>query len=113
MPSHEPANPTLRPIADLDRLIHEPSRLMILMVLYVIDSGDFLFLQGQTGLTKGNLSSHLTKLEDAGYVRVEKTFVEKMPRTVLGLTLKGRQAFAAYRQKMLDALGALPETGAI
>ncbi|MEA2704976.1 MAG: hypothetical protein QOD63_2921, partial [Actinomycetota bacterium] len=59
----------------LDRLIHEPGRLAILTVLSSVKDADFVFLQRTTGLTKGNLSSHLTKLEDAGLVRIEKRFV--------------------------------------
>ena len=90
---------------DLDRLIHEPARLAILAVLAAVDGADFLFLLGQTGLTKGNLSSHSAKLEDAGYVAIEKTFVEKVPRTVYRLTDIGAEAFEAYRTQMAQILG--------
>ena len=82
----------LQPIADIDRMIHEPARLMIMAHLYVVENADFLFLMRQTGLTRGNLSSHMSKLEAAGYVAVEKKFVDKIPRTLLSLTKKGRQA---------------------
>jgi DNA-binding MarR family transcriptional regulator len=97
-------NAGLRPIADIDRLVHEPARLMILAVLYVVESADFTFLLRQTGLTRGNLSSHLSKLEAAGYVDVKKEFVEKIPRTLLRLTGKGQAAFEAYRRDMLHVL---------
>ncbi len=87
-------------IPKIDKTIHEPARLMIMAYLYVFESADFLFLQRQTGLTWGNLSSHLSKLEDAGYIDVEKEFVDKRPQTMLHLTVKGRAAFQEYRQSM-------------
>ena len=90
----------LRPLADIDRTIHEPARLMILALLYVVESGDFTFLMRQTGLTWGNLSSHMSKLEAAGYIEVEKEFVDKKPRTMLRLTDEGRAAFQEYVQSM-------------
>ena len=99
----------LQPIADIDRLIHEPARLMILALLYVVESGDFTFLMRQTGLTWGNLSSHLSKLEAAGYIEVEKEFVDRKPRTMLYLTDKGRAAFREYRQSMKQVLDDLPD----
>lgn len=94
----------LQPIADIDRMIHEPARLMIMAYLYVVEGADFLFLMRQTGLTRGNLSSHMSKLEAAGYVAVEKKFVDKIPRTLLSLTNKGRKALQAYRQSMKQVL---------
>ena len=99
----------LQPIAEIDRLIHEPARLMALALLYVVESADFLFLVRQTGLTWGNLSSHLSKLEEAGYVKIEKEFVDKKPHTMLHLTKKGRAAFRAYRQSMRQVLNGLPD----
>lgn len=90
----------LQPFTDIDRVIHEPARLMIVAVLSVVESADFLFLMNQTELTRGNLSSHLSKLEAAGYVEIKKEFVEKIPRTLLSLTEEGRKAFAGYRKKM-------------
>jgi len=96
-------------LADIDKLIHEPARLRIMACLYVIESGDFLFLMRQTGLTHGNLSSHMSKLEAAGYLEVEKEFVDRKPHTMLRLTEKGRAAFQDYRQKMQQVFEALPE----
>jgi DNA-binding transcriptional ArsR family regulator len=93
-------NPELSALADVDRLIHEPARLAILSLLYVIDSADFIFLMNQTGLTWGNLSAHISKLEDAGYLAVEKTFKGKRPNTTLWLTSQGRDAFRIYATKM-------------
>lgn len=88
----------LRSITDIDRVIHEPARTMIVATLYYLESADFLYLQRETGLTQGNLSTHLIRLEDAGYVSIEKTFRGKVPRTLCSLTESGRQAFDTYRQ---------------
>jgi DNA-binding transcriptional ArsR family regulator len=99
----------LRSVGDIDRLIHEPARLMILSLLFVVESADFLFLMRQTGLTWGNLSSHLSKLEEAGYVQIEKEFVGKKPHTMLHLTDDGRAAFREYRQRMKQVLDDLPD----
>jgi DNA-binding transcriptional ArsR family regulator len=99
----------LQPIADIDRIIHEPARLMILALLYVVESGDFTFLMRQTGLTWGNLSSHMSKLEEAGYIEVEKEFVGRKPHTMLHLTDEGRAAFREYRQSMKQVLDDLPD----
>jgi DNA-binding MarR family transcriptional regulator len=85
-------------------MIHEPARLMIAATLYVVKEADFLYLQGQTDLTKGNLSSHLTKLEEAGYVEIEKTYRGKIPMTVCRLTKKGRASFKAYEAALRGAL---------
>jgi DNA-binding MarR family transcriptional regulator len=108
MPSTETAK-DLQPIADIDRIVHEPARLMILTILYVVESADFVYLMRQTGLTKGNLSSHLSKLEIAGYIDVKKEFVDKIPRTLLRLTEDGRDAFQAYRQDMIGVLEGLAD----
>jgi DNA-binding transcriptional ArsR family regulator len=90
----------LRRVTELDRLIHEPARLLIVTILSTVESTDFLFLQRETGLTKGNLSAHLSKLEDAGYVKIHKTFKGKLPLTVCELTSAGIQAVAQYRQQL-------------
>lgn len=92
----------------VDRLIHEPARYLILSWLYVADEADALFLQKQTGLTWGNLSSHLRKLEEAGYITVKKEFLERKPHTLLCLTGDGRKAFEEYRRRMKQALDDLP-----
>ncbi len=94
---------------DIDRLIHEPARLLLMVHLAVVDSADFTFLMNQTGLTWGNLSSHLSKLEDAGYVEIEKTFVGKKPQTMAALTNVGRAAFRTYRDRMRDLFTEMPE----
>ena len=75
-------------LKNIDRVIHEPTRLMIMTQLYVVESADFLFLQHQLEMTPGNLSAHLTKLEKAGYVEIVKEFIERRPHTALKLTKK-------------------------
>ena len=90
----------LRSLTDVDRLLHEPSRAVIVAILSSVESADFVFLQRETGLTKGNLSAHLTKLEEAGYIKIEKTFRGKYPLTLCSLTEIGLEAFAAYRKKL-------------
>jgi DNA-binding MarR family transcriptional regulator len=102
-------NPELAGFSEIDRLVHEPARLMLMAVLYVIDSADFTFLMNQTGMTWGNLSAHMSKLEEAGYLDVEKSFKGKRPNTMLRLTPQGRSAFQAYRLKMKQVLDHLPE----
>jgi DNA-binding transcriptional ArsR family regulator len=104
MAPNEAGSAAVQPIADIDRLIHEPARLMILAILYVVESADFLFLMRQTGLTRGNLSSHISKLESAEYIDVKKEFVGKIPHTLLRLTARGREAFETYRQSMIGVL---------
>ncbi len=101
---HETASVAGDLLADLDRVVHEPARLLIVSQLYVIESSDFLFLQQQTGMTQGNLSSHIAKLENAGYVTVEKTFVGKRPKTLLQLTEAGRTAFERYAKSVKPLL---------
>jgi DNA-binding transcriptional ArsR family regulator len=77
------ADGTSSRLPELDRLVHEPARLMILAHLHVVESADFLFIMRQTGLTYGNLSSHLSKLEAAGYITVTKDFLHRKPHTGL------------------------------
>ena len=97
------------PLAGLDRLIHEPARMLVMSLLSVVESADFLFLQRQTGLTAGNLSSHISRLEEAKYVRVAKKFVGKKPNTLLSLTREGRRAFDRYRENLTQVLEVRPD----
>ncbi len=97
------------PLVDIDQLIHAPARLMVLTYLYVVESADYVFLIRMTGLTWGNLSSHLTRLEDAGYVALKKEFIHKKPHTTVSLTEQGRAAFKAYKQRMQQVLDDLPD----
>ena len=103
------ANEGLQPLAEIDRVIHEPARLLILAYLSVVESADFLFLMNQTNLTRGNLSSHLSKLEAAGYIEIKKEFVEKIPRTLLRISEQGRKAFLEYRRNMKQVLDSFSE----
>ncbi|RKY21053.1 MAG: transcriptional regulator [Planctomycetota bacterium] len=98
-----------QPLEGLDRLVHEPARLIVLATLSVVDTADAPFLLKQTGLTWGNLSSHLSKLERAGYVQIEKVFVDRRPRTLLTLSDPGREALRRYREQMQRLLGELPD----
>ena len=93
-----------RPVADIDQVLHAPARLVIATHLYVVDAADAVFLQNMTGLTWGNLSSHLRKLEEAGYVTMEKSFSARKPKTAIALTDKGRAALRDYRAAMLRRL---------
>jgi len=104
-------NAELRNVVSLDRVLHEPARLMIAGLLFPVESADFLFLLRETGLTKGNLSSHLGKLEEAGYVVIEKGYLGKVPHTVYRLSRTGRTAFRAYRAQMEKALRHLSRKG--
>jgi DNA-binding MarR family transcriptional regulator len=104
MESKAGIDPGLRSLAEVNRLVHEPARLMILLVLYTVEAADFTFLINATELTDGNLSSHLSKLEAAGYVEIDKSFAGKKPRTLLRLTTVGRQAIENYRKTMQQAL---------
>jgi DNA-binding MarR family transcriptional regulator len=94
----------LKALADIDRVIHEPARLALTAILAVVDSADFLYLQRETGLTKGNLSSHLSKLEEAGYVTIEKTYRGRIPLTLVRLTDAGAAAYKAYRARFKQFL---------
>ena len=89
---------------EIERLIHEPARLKILAYLSVVESADFVFLISHTGLTMGNLSSHMSKLEEAGYITVNKSIKDNRPHTMLALTDTGREAFQQYRSIMLQLL---------
>lgn len=90
-----------------DRLVHEPGRLAILVILSAVEEADFLFLLNQTGMTKGNLSSHTARLEAAGYIDVEKSIVGKTTRTVYRLTERGFDALREYRDHMAGVLSRL------
>jgi len=98
------SNPNLDALADINRVVHEPARLLILCNLYVLKSADFLFLLRRTHMTRGNLSAHMRKLETAGYIDVEKTFVDRLPLTVYRLTRNGRRALKKYREIMVEGL---------
>ena len=89
---------------ELDRLIHEPARLLLVSNLAVVEEADFVYLSARTGLTAGNISSHMSRLEGAGYVRIEKSFAGRRPRTTYALTEGGRTAFERYRRQVDELL---------
>jgi DNA-binding HxlR family transcriptional regulator len=91
---------TLHHLSDLDRVIHEPARLLLVALLSSVESADFLFLLKESQLTKGNLSVHLSRLEEAGYLQMDKTFRGKIPHTEYRLTSKGKAAFDQYRKNL-------------
>lgn len=99
----------LRQAAGLDRMIHEPARMVIVTILSSVEKADFLFLLRQTGLTKGNLSAHLARLEAAGYIEVEKTYRGKVPQTLIALSSAGKEAFETYRRQLRAFVDQLPE----
>ena len=101
----------LQPIADIDRAIHAPARLMILALLAAVESADFTFLLTQTGLTRGNLSSHLGKLEEVGYITVTKEFVDRVPRTLIRLSEVGYTAVSNYQSNMQQVVALLTASG--
>jgi DNA-binding MarR family transcriptional regulator len=88
----------------LDRVVHEPARLVILTVLAQAEEVEFRFLERVSGLTKGNLSSHISRLEEAGYLVVKKFFRGKLPATSLKITRSGRSALKRYREQLNRAL---------
>ncbi len=104
MAEPEPNTDSVRVVGSVDRVIHEPARLMIMMYLSSVEEADYIFLMRTTGLTWGNLSSHLGKLESAGYVEITKTFMRKKPHTMVKLTPAGRKAIKDYGETMRSAL---------
>jgi DNA-binding transcriptional ArsR family regulator len=94
----------IQQLAEIDRIIHEPARLMIVALLAAVEEADFQYLRQTTGLTQGNLSAHLSKLEDAGYLAIEKTFRGKYPLTICRLTERGREVLDKYRKVIKAAL---------
>ena len=103
------SGPELHLLADIDQIAHAPARLMVLTYLYVVESADYVYLMRLTGLTWGNLSTHLTKLEKNDYIAIEKEFRGKKPHTTIHLTKQGRAAFREYKKSMQQVLDDLPE----
>ena len=107
----EEQNQSLEPhtLAKIDTLIHTPARLSVMAYLYVVDSMDFVYLKRMTGLSSGNLSVHLSKLEEGGYVLIHKSFLGKKPHTMIFLTDKRRAAFKDYKDELQKTLESLPD----
>jgi DNA-binding MarR family transcriptional regulator len=101
--------PDLRALAEIDPVIHASARLMVMTYLYVVENADYVFLMHHTGLTWGNLATHLTKLEDAGYIKVVKSFKGKKPQSTVSMTDKGRNAFRTYKKRMQQVFDDLPD----
>jgi DNA-binding transcriptional ArsR family regulator len=100
----------LSQLLSIDKTIHEPARLMLTAYLSVVESADFIFLMTQTGLTQGNLSFHLSKLEESGYVVIKKKFIGKRPHTMLSITDKGQQSLKEYLKTMKNLIDSLVES---
>ena len=100
-----PINESWADLTAVDKIIHEPARLAALAILDAAESADFLYLLKATGLTKGNLSVHLQKLEEAGLIEIQKTFQGKYPRTLCKLTMQGKGEFGKYKDQMKSVLG--------
>ena len=96
-------------LVSIDRVIHEPARLLIIILLYSVPEADFLYIQKECQFTQGNLSSHLTKLDEAGYVFINKMFKGKYPLTVCSLTKRGRRALEEYARRMRTVLTDIPD----
>ncbi len=109
----EPAVEPNQPEIEIDRLIHEPARLVIMANLYVVEEADFVYLTRQTGLTAGNISSHMARLQAGAYVTIEKMFAANRPRTVYRITDKGRRALQQYRQQVGSLLDHIDTTGVV
>lgn len=91
-------------VLEVDKLVHEPARLVLLSILYAVESADFTYLANESGLTKGNLSSHLARLEQIEYITLEKTYRGKMPLTICRITADGGHAFEQYLSHMRNFL---------
>jgi len=107
--AHPEPEPELHPLAEIDQVIHSPARLMVLTYLYVVERADYVYLVRLTGLSWGNLSTHLSKLEEAGYIAIDKEFKGKKPHTTIRLTQQGRDAFKEYKNSMQHVLNDLPD----
>ncbi len=104
-------NEDWRTLTDVDKLIHEPSRLMILTILNSVEKADFVYLQRDTGLTRGNLSVHLSKLSDAGYIEIQKSFNGKVPQTTCQITDNGKVAFLKYTEYLKNVVSKISTSG--
>lgn len=91
--------------ASLDQLVHAPLRLAALTLLSEVEDAEFTWLRDRLGASDGNLSVHLAKLEEAGYITAAKTFVDRKPRTTYQLTPAGRAAFLNYLEALKTLLG--------
>jgi DNA-binding MarR family transcriptional regulator len=105
----EPKSVDLSALPEIDQVIHTPTRLTVLIYLYVVESVDYVFLQRMTGLAWGSLATHINKLEEAGYIAIEKGYQGKKPHTMIRMTEQGRKAFREYKDRMQEILSSLPD----
>ena len=105
MKDDHPLDP--REISYLDRVIHSPTRLKIMLVLMSVEEADFTFISRAAELTRGNLSANLTKLEEAGYIKIEKKFIERVPKTIISITPAGKKALGDYSSTLGPILDSL------
>ena len=105
----EPQSVDLSALPEIDPVIHTPTRLTVLIYLYVVESVDYVFLQRMTGLPWGSLATHINKLEEAGYIAIEKGYQGKKPHTMISMTEQGRKAFREYKDRMQEILSSLPD----
>ena len=105
MNDNQPFDP--REISELDRVVHSPTRLKILMVLMSVEEADFTFISNAAEPTRGNLSANLSKLEEVGYVKIEKKFIERVPKTIVSITQIGEEALNRYSNLLGPVLDAL------
>lgn len=96
-------------LEDIDRTIHSPTRLKIMIVLTAVEEADFTFISRVANLTRGNLSANLRKLEKVGYVIIKKGFNDRVPQTIVELTKKGKKSLLNYSQVMGSILDDLRE----
>ena len=99
----------LKRLEEIDPVIHSPTRLKVMTYLYLVENIDFVYLKRVSDLSWGNLSKHLTKLEEAGYVVMEKTFENKKPKTLIWLSDEGREAFQQYKENLQQIFEGLPD----
>ena len=92
----------IQEINNLDQIIHAKARLLIMSYIYVSDRADFRFLHVQTGLSWGNLSTHISKLEETGYVTIKKKIIQKKTYTTALITKEGKKAFEEYKERIMN-----------
>lgn len=92
-------------LPDLNPIVHGKLRLALLSLLTTVEEAEFTWLRGRTGSTDGNLGAQLARLEEAGYIIVDKKFVQRKPQTLYRLTEEGRKALADYVQALKQLLG--------
>ena len=96
-------------VPEIDVLVHEPARLRVLALLAMVDRADFMYLLRKTGLSRGNLSVQMSKLEAAGIVHLERELVGRRPRTTYFLSDEGVDALRGYKRTLLGLIEPFPD----